>query len=187
MSNGGRLNLRPGDLGFVMHHDNTLSRVIAWFMGSRWSHSFIVYGELYGKTLVVECSDFEVVISTLDRYLDDENVSMEIWLPITQESGEKAAAQAQACEGTIYGYLQLFSLAIRRILMRINIRIPNFIRQGMVCTAVPISGWFGSNFEPLGKLDPESVDTQDLYELVSTDRTNFMLAFSQTKGKPGTQ
>lgn len=176
------MNLKPGDIGFVMHHDNPLSRAIAWFMGSQWSHSFIVFGECNGKILVVETSDLQVVINEADRYDTDPNVTMEVFRPMaTTDRCLEAALKAQALNGTVYGFLQLFSFGLRRLLRRVGIKIPNFIRVGLVCDAVPLTGWYGSTIPDLKNVDPKSIDTEELYQIVSGNEAQFQRVYQKQR------
>jgi len=69
----------PGDIVFVMHKKSFLSRCIAKAMGSKWSHSAIVYGHLDCKTLVCETSLYQVNLDYVDRYIKDRNCSLEVW------------------------------------------------------------------------------------------------------------
>lgn len=155
-----------GCIGFTMNRKNPISKIIAWFMSSQWSHSFYVWG-FYGPFKILsETTDFEVAKSTLDKY-NKPDIKFEIWEPIPDHCPVSMAASGQYLEGQIYGYFQLLSLGLRRLLMRLHIMIPNFIRLGAVCCAVPIAhSNTQENISCLYKLDPESIDTEELYQLV---------------------
>jgi len=158
-----------GDIVFVMHKKNPISRDIAWFMGSRWSHSALVIDSSDLRTYLCETSDFQVTIATLDRYLIDPDTSLEVWrliAPIDPRTMERMLTRAISYEGQLFGYLQLLSLGLRRMLKRIGIQIPNFIRQGMVCTAIPLHAYSISRVPGLDGIDPESIDTEDLYVML---------------------
>jgi len=174
-------SLMAGDIGFVFHTGNPISRLIAWFMKSRFSHSFLVYGTLRDQTLVVETSDFEVVISTFDRYLADPRCRIEVYRPTTPGKPQRDLAARHASEllGTTYGYLQLLSLGLRRILRRLGVRIPNFIRQGVVCTAVPLYGWHGLGLPVLSQIDPESIDTEELHHILTQMPASYSLVYQR--------
>ena len=162
--------IRRCDIVFVMHRKSWISRAIAWFMGSRWSHSALVVDPGF-RTWLCETSDFHVNVAALERYLEDPSVEVEIWgprSPLDSALAGQMADRALARYGEIYGYLQLFSLGIRRLLMRVGIRIPNFIRTGLVCTAIPLEAYRISGIPGLHGIDPESIDTEELYQLVST-------------------
>ena len=80
--------LKPGDVCFVMHNDSWLSRAIAWFMGSQWSHSFIVLEVAADRTYIMETSDYTVTFGHLERYLQDPNVTLEAYTSdMTVEQG----------------------------------------------------------------------------------------------------
>lgn len=174
------MTARKADIGFVMHHDNWISKVIAWFMGSQWSHSFIVLEDSKERTYLLETSDFEVTIGLLETYLNDPNVSLELWTSDVVSDNERVniVNGSMRVHGQIYGYLQLLSLGIRRLLMRIGVRVPNFIRQGVVCNQVVSYGYTESNLPVLDDIDPESIDTQELYEIVLNSKS-FRMAYKK--------
>lgn len=161
--------MKPADIGFILHQDNWISRVMAWVMGSQWSHSFIVIDTGTLDRYICETTDFEVTVSPFGRkYMMDPYVNMEIWSPIDMSEGERVQVSRGSVEqvGTIYGYLQLVSFAIKRFLKRFGYNIPNFLRQGMVCDHVVLYGYTQSSIPGLQGIDPESIDTEDLYQLV---------------------
>lgn len=153
------MKYKSGDVGFIMHHDNPISKVIAWFMGSKWSHSFLVLEQTESRTYILETSDFEVCISTIDKYIADKNVTMEVW---RRTDAGTSAEKAMPLLGEVYGYPQLLSLGLRRLLMRIGIHIQNFFHVSVVCCGVPLTG-----YQWLFGIDPKSIDTQEFYELIS--------------------
>lgn len=159
--------LKVGDMGFIFHRDNPMSKVIAWFMGSRWSHSFIVLEVTPMRTYICELSDFTVTIGAIDRYMTDAQVDLEVWSPnLTSEQREKMAAASLTQYNTLFGYTQLLSLALRRMLMRIGIRIPNWIRQGLVCDQLVLYGYQFSPISPFAGMDPKSADTEEMYQMM---------------------
>lgn len=162
---------KQGDIVFVMHHGNKISRVIAWFMQSNFSHSAIVCSEsFFGNILLTETSDFEVMNNTLDRYIKDENVSIEIYRDdsISDQERHFIALESFKQVGNLYGYLQLISFAIRNIIKRITKKtIRHFIRQGQVCCSVIGYSYQNAlgNAHWLGRIDPESYETEELRQL----------------------
>lgn len=159
--------IRPGDVFFLMHHDNLISKVLAWFMRSRWSHSGMII-EVAKSTYVCETSDYEVTVGRLDRYLTDPNVTMEVWTPIemTDEDREMVVNRCLENVETLYGYLQLISFGIRALLARVGIKIKNFIKQGYVCNENVLSGYVLSKATPFYGIDPKSIETQEMYVAV---------------------
>jgi hypothetical protein len=157
---------KTGDVAFVIHHENIISKIIAWFMKSKWSHSAVVYGSMGDKTFVCETSDFEVVINNLDRYLNDPRCSVEVYRkPLTLDDAVLIQKNSDQICGVIYGYLQLISLGIRRIF---KLKIKNFFKQGLVCCHVisyAYDGIRGTGFE---NLEPESFDTEELYQIIKS-------------------
>lgn len=158
----------PGDVGFIMHHNSKLSKVIAWFMGSKFSHTFMVLEQTENLIYILETSDFQVGISTLDRYIEDSNVSLEVYRgkDLQPEQAQVVTRSALATLGTVYGYLQLISLGLRRLMGRLGYIIPNFIRQGIVCDQVVLTGLVKSPYALFQGMDPKSKDTEDLYQLI---------------------
>jgi hypothetical protein len=159
---------KPGQIGFIMHNGNWISKAIAWVMRSKWSHSFLVLGEFQGRFLVCETSDFQVTINNVERYIEDPNCSMEVY-----ELGEldeadilKMSGAVDKMNGELYGYLQLFSLGVRSFFSLFDISVHNFIHQGMVCCAVPIYGLLPTSLNL--QVDPESINTEELYQVVKS-------------------
>jgi hypothetical protein len=184
-----KMMIKKGDIGFAMTHDNWLSRAIAWFMGSSWSHTFLVLHVTEDRIYTVETSNYEVCIHSLDYYLKNPNCTIAIYQSktITDEQRNMICNEALNVVQTNYGWLQLLSFGIRRILKRIGIDIRNFIRQGMVCTAVPLLGYKNTHIQGLKGIDPESIDTEELYYLVRIAKTHekqyeFDCVYAKQKG-----
>lgn len=158
----------PGDIGFVMHKKNLLSRTIAWFMGSQWSHAFIVLEATPTRTYILETSDFEVMVSDLGVYLSDPDCHLVVYSPagLSDLMRELVCQEAMKNLKSVYGYAQLISLGIRRLLMRVGIRINNFFRNGLVCCHVVTYGYRISRIPGLSGIDPESIDTEELFQIV---------------------
>jgi hypothetical protein len=161
--------LKPGDIGFLMHHDNWISKAIAWFTKSKWSHVFIVLETGQHRVYTVETSDFEVVVHTLEDYINDKNVSFEIYRADCLEEVQRQMISRECLKtlGETYGYLQLISFGIRCILSRyFGIKIHNFFRQGIVCCGVALVGYSKTNIPGLMGIDPESIDSEETYQLI---------------------
>lgn len=175
-------NIKPGSIGFVMHNNSKISKIISWFMESKWSHTFYVWGICNDKTILAETTDFEITKSTFDKY-NKETCAIEIWEPVVDHDPLQMAEDGQYLEGQIYGYLQLISLGIRRLFMRAKISISNFFRQGAVCCAVAIAH---SNKQPkitcLYGLDPESIDTEELNRKIK-ESGEYKLVFKKEFGE----
>lgn len=164
--------LKTGDVAFVMHPDNIISKIIAWFQSSKWSHCFIVVEQTNQNTYLLETTDFEVANSTLDKYLMDSKVHMEVYSIEGPSDDERNAAleyAKQQCFGKVYGYSQFFSLGIRGLLKKVGIRIGNFIPWGWVCSEVVTVALTRLRIPYFGGLNPKILDAQDLYEKVLTN------------------
>lgn len=161
-------NFVAADICFSMCTKNWLSKAIAWFMGSKWSHSFIVIESSKLYTYVCETSDFEVTIGVLEDYLVDPTVNLVVYRINTLSliDRDKIVKECLKNNREMYGYLQLISLGIRRLLKRIGIHIPNFIRQGIVCDQNVLYGYTKSRVPTLAGIDPESIDTEEFYQLI---------------------
>lgn len=127
----------------------------------------MVLGPYADDVLIVETSDFEVMISTLSRYTQDPNCALEIYRPVkfSSEDGATSRKETFAILKTVYGFPQLLSLGVRRLLMRAKIKINNFFRMGVVCCAVPLYGHTKCKSSPLFGIDPESIDTEELFQI----------------------
>jgi hypothetical protein len=173
-------SLKPGSIGFVMHHDNFFSRIIARCMSSRWSHSFMVCESTPNRVFLVECSNYESTYGTIGKYLMSPTCEMEVWEPTDPQAPcEAAVAAAESHVETFYGYLQLFSLGFRRLMMRLHWKTRNLIRLGLVCDQLVLEG--AIQYPALSKLDPKGIDTQELYEAV-TQSGAFRLVFFKASG-----
>lgn len=159
---------KPGDVAFLMHHDNWISKALSWFMKSKWSHSFLVIEQTEQFAYILETSDFEVCIADLDRYIADPQVTMEVYRfsDLSDDDAKEMVRYTTNLNlGTIYGYLQLLSFGIRSLLGRLGIQIKNFIRQGLVCDESVLVGLAYKVPEFKG-IDPKSIQTEELYQRV---------------------
>ena len=167
-----KYDFEPGDIFFIMHHDSWLAKVIAWFMDSDFSHSGIILEQTEQRIYTCETSDFQVVYSDLETYLEDDNVSIEVLrLPLVDASaGIDMAHTATQHNQELYGYAQLlFSFSIRALIKKIFKKtIPNFIRQGLVCCELVLYACKSSRIEKLANFDAESIQTQETYELLKS-------------------
>jgi len=161
------MNFKPGDIFFVMHNGSKLSRLMAWFMQSKWSHSGLIYEPTDRTIYTLETSDYEVTHQDFNTYINDSTVNLEVWSPVSLSDSDRLAVTSAAVlvEGDVYGYLQLLSLGLKDSLKRLGIKISNLLQIGVICCDVVIYGYAASNMQEL-HIDPRSIDTQDLYEIV---------------------
>lgn len=157
-----------GDIFFLIHKQNLISKAIAWVMGSQWSHTGLIYEVTTERIYTLETTDFEVTHRQLSDYLGSDEVKMEIWTPIGIPFSEKIEIvnEANKKRGEVYGYLQLISFAVKRFFFLLGANIKNFFRQGVVCCGVVLYGYQKSSIKEL-HLDPESIDAEELYKIVS--------------------
>lgn len=171
--------MKQGSIVFIMNHTNPISKVIAWAMGSRWSHTAVIAGDMLGEKLSIETSDFEVLMQPFSNHLNP-NASFEVYEPVTDQPDAVVFA-GMGLVGQVYGYLQLLSLGIRRLLMLFGIKVGNFIRTGLVCCAVPGYAYKAGTIQWLKDLDPESYDTEEFYQMVKAS-PDFRLSHKKNRG-----
>ena len=173
------MKFQNGDIIFIMNHHMWISRTIAWFMGSKWSHCGIVIDRSVDRTYTTETTDYEVAIGILESYLYHPSVSIEVYRAKSLSEDEKKMIVSECLKNLwkTYGYLQLISLGIRRLLIRyLGIKIGNFFRQGIICCGHVLYGYSKTSLPVIGGIDPESIDTEELYVLVKS--------IKDQKGKP---
>ena len=168
--------IKPGDVFLLRTRGRWYSDAIAWFMGPdlgglSWSHSGLVRavsGELGPITL--ETSDFEVTYGSLAKYqAHPDRYHLRVYRLdlMTDPKMRRALLETDlALYGKIYGYLQLLSFGIRRLLKRVNLHISNFIRQGQVCTAVPLHFLRAAKHPYFRDVDPEALDTVEFADML---------------------
>lgn len=174
----------PGDVVFVMHHDNWISKVIAWFMRSKWSHSAIVIDVGHNYTFLLETTDLQVAMGTLDTYIEKDSTSVEVLRMQNVDLYEIVNALSVSSKinyGTLYGFLQLFGFAIKTLGKRVGLNIPNFIRQGIVCSGVVSYTLKLLNLDIFKDSDPENIDTEELYQ--NLKKLNFITVYSKEASK----
>jgi hypothetical protein len=133
------MKLKSGDIFFVMNNKNKISKLIAFVMSSKWSHSGVIYEPARLGTYTIETNDFCVTHGDFDKYLDPQ-YSFEVWRAKEIDGVDNAlyATKSQMLN-KIYPYWQLISLGIRRALLTMRIKISNFFRGGQVCCGVVIN------------------------------------------------
>lgn len=163
--------LEKGDIVFVMHHDNWISRAIAWFMGSKWSHCLLVIDPSSSeRNYTSETSDYEVTIGWVERYTEDPNVSMDIYrLPALSElEKQTVVSRALSQEESLYPYWQFIALAVRCLFKKVGLKIGNFLPLGYTCNEHVMYAYDESHYPELNHLDPHSMDTEDFYRLIKS-------------------
>lgn len=167
------MKFQPGDVIMIMNHGSWVSRAIAWFMKSRWSHAALIIEHSDKYIYMSETSDYEVVVHVLDDYLNDPKMDIEIWRPkfLSDKQKQMVVEECMNNLGVTYGYLQFISFGLRRLLMRVGINIRNFIRQGMVCSSHVMYGYCKTSVSAFNGIDPEAIDTEEFYQkmIVSKD------------------
>lgn len=174
--------MKPGDIFLVMTHNFWLSKAIAKVMGSEWSHSGLIYDVSGREPYTFETTSLETTVQFFNDYVNNPNISYEVWSPIeaTDEQRLQICEDAKKTNETPYGIMQFISLGLRRLLMRVGIKMPNFIRQGQVCCHVVFKGYNKKGFGEISEVDPESKDTEELKQMIYAGK--FKLVRKCTRG-----
>jgi hypothetical protein len=162
-------NLKQGDIVFSFRKDNLLSRLIAWFTRSRFSHVSIVHLVGDGYCVISEATIIGIRFNLIDYYLENTKISVEVWnLPGLTDTTRKTIVDSayNLNKNESYGFLQFFSYAIRALLKKMKINIKNFIRQGVVCNQYVAYGYKKSGISWFDMIDPEAIDQEDFYRLI---------------------
>lgn len=162
------VNLQPGDVVFSFNKHSWISKIFAWFMQSNWSHCFLIVEKTALRTYEVEMANHHVVESVFEEKYLGKDFSLEVWRPTNLDETTllQIAAVGIAGQNKRFGYLQLFSLAVRRLLSRIGIHIPNFIHWGVTCPQVVLYPYSTVQGTPFTGVPVDQGDTEDLYQLV---------------------
>jgi len=165
------MDFLPGDVAFVMHWDNWMSKAISWFTQipglPRFSHTVLIVESAPDRTYTSETSDYESTIGWIERYTTDPNVYMEVWRLPDMTDGERATAVMRGLsqQETVYPYWQLLSLAIRGILKKIGIHIGNILPWGYDCNEHVHYSLLKTHYPELANTEPHSLDNLDFYKL----------------------
>jgi hypothetical protein len=104
----------------------------------------------------------------MNERFSDPGITFEIWSPknVTNDQRLEAVKMVESNIGKMYGYAQLLSLALKGLLKRVGIKIPNFIHLGITCNENAADAIKTYDFVELQHIDFKDIDTQDLYQLV---------------------
>ena len=99
------VELKTGDIVFCKSKTSKISAILAWFMQSKWSHTFIILERAPKRTYEVETTDFEVAVSCWDnKYLNKEE-----YLQIVKEDPGRTVAGPKRVDAILAGlFCQLF-------------------------------------------------------------------------------
>lgn len=173
------VEFRPGDIFFVISHDNFMSRLIAWFMRSKWSHSGIIVKAGYKNAKLIETNSTKVITDEMYEHIDDPNKSLEVWRhPYSEDKGMMAALYARDLLDKSYGYLRMLWSAMRQILLRVGITIKCNPIPGTLCDDVVEYSYMRAGVD-IFKDDMRWIDTQELYLLIQ--RQGFIKIYSKDK------
>lgn len=159
-----------GDVVFVYHKNNIISKLMAKIMGSNWSHCAVVYAIYEDRVLLCETSDWQVNLNWYDRYELDENCSLEVLRHPLADFTKQHNKLQDNCDiilGSIYPYIQLLSLGIRCLLKR---KIKNFIKWNFVCCHVVRQAFDNVPNSDISELEQKSFDTEELYQYLINNK-----------------
>ena len=132
------LNCIDGSVGLAIGA-TWISRTIAWFLKSNYSHTFLGlhYGAGQGRLgpMILEADSHGVEIDALDVYAKREKL-IELYEPLLAKSLVSKAMDAifEKYHRSHYGYLQLLGFVPIFLLRRIGIRVGNFFGGGIICS-----------------------------------------------------
>ena len=156
-----------------MHHKNPISRIIAAFMKSPFSHSGVIYDTSGRDVITMETTDYEVTANFFDRYLSEERCSIQVWreenLPISQRV--EAALASKKLNLQTYGYFQLLSWAFEILMGKIGIKLPHLIRWGIICNHVPLYAYQNIEGSLISTKDPEAQHTEQMRQMLMQGAT----------------
>ena len=167
--------VKPGIVGFSVNRKGLLPKLIKFFTGSRWSHSFLIVNPIYGLESVQEAS-LVVQFIPFDAHYR-KNVSQEyVLFAPSGVSEEKIEAALTLCyrefAGVKYGYLSLFWFVYRWLMEKIGVDVrkrKNWMSDGVICSELVF--YFlealGEPFtEILADFNPDTIQPEDLYKIV---------------------
>ena len=166
-----------GAIGFSLKRRNWVSKIVAWFTTSRWSHTFVIYQD-QPEVLVVEAGTLQVQLVPIAKYQSSGyNVAYFSPVAFTPEQIDAGVAKARESIETTYGWLQILGfvpvIVSRRLFGR---KISNPARGGIVCSELVLQYLRG--IDPGGKwagMDKDAVSPEDLFsELALDDRFKLM-------------
>jgi len=177
-----------GCIGFSGPKANAswLQKLIMFFTASKWSHGFIVTFPVEGEEMVME-AQMAVCTVPLARYRGDVNCAYEIYQPQgivrSDEVTDRALLKGyHEWAGTRYGFLQLPCFVIKWVYEKLRIpmiHLPDWVRQGIICSEVQYDYLTEISLSPILNFDPDLVSPQDLYGVVKAHPELFQLVESQ--------
>lgn len=166
------MRLKSGSVIFIMHHDSKLSRLIAWFMGTKWCHSALVVETSRREIWLSETTDTQVAYGAFTRYFYDPNCSFEAFEPLdcTKKEQGKCIEAAKQNVGRLYAYHQLLSWALSCLLARAGFKLKNLLPYGLICNSHVLTGIRCFKSGPFYNIKPQSIHTGQMYELMKKSK-----------------
>jgi len=131
------MNNRTGLIGFSVTK-GFISRAIQYFRGSKYSHTFIVFGPTpWGDDILGEAGTFGISLVPLQKYAS-EKYKMELWeIDMSEVDSEKlnaATRKLTGMAGKTYGYLQLVGFVWIWLMNKFGRRVDNPFEGGIICS-----------------------------------------------------
>jgi hypothetical protein len=156
-------SLKPLDVVFVMHRKNPISKMMAWFMGSRWSHSAAVAEVGYFDIYLHETSDTQTKVGLMSFYISNPDDEIEVIRVLSELDYNMAIPEVRKFHNKMYGYVRMVGAGLRRLLMKLGWkRCPMILPiGGPLCMMIPHAG-LKTKF--IGMPEIGSIDTEELYQ-----------------------
>jgi hypothetical protein len=151
------MKLKTGDIVFSTNINSKMSAIFRWFLGSQWSHAFIIVEQTATRTYAIQTTSFEIAVVDFElEYLLNSNEVFEVWsCELPEQERIAAVKKVVSKQLTIYGYLNFISLGIKGLLKKVGINIPVPFMIGPSCFSV-LDYAYGGLFQ-------KGMDTQDWY------------------------
>ena len=178
--------VEKGMIGFSINSGNWLSKIISFFTESKFSHSFLIFEDIFGEPSVIEASEKVQIVPFARNYIENPNEYFEIFKIkdglVTEEDINKALLEVYNHEsGDLYGFLQLPWFIWRWLCTKIGFDIKNeknWSASGTICSKLvwtylislpPVISSLFSEFK-----EGNSVSPQDIYVCVQKNPEIFM-------------
>ncbi len=164
-----------GDIAFSgKYKPSPYSRIVMWVTRSRWSHAFLVTGEIFGQKAVLE-SELSVVTVLFDEEYRKKKVDYyEVFRPIAEQNLKYLAAQKTFYKysGVDYGFLSIPWFLWRALCSKVGIKVKrNWSSSGCFCSELVydyIHNLGGYHMDLLDGFTEDTASPEDIYQLVKS-------------------
>lgn len=169
--------IKNGMIGFS-GGDEFIQKAIKFFIGSKFSHSFVVISFPYGSLSALETTETRVTVTPVDRKLDENNY-VEIWDVIAPEGDKNVAADYSfvTYSGKLYGYLSYFWFIYRWFMRLFGIEkktMWKWAAKNVTCSELTAS-YLDFLYPELFKgMDINTITPKELYIIVKNNPDKFI-------------